>query len=173
MVAEIELLTSEVSRLMTTAQRPALDDERPTRPARASASSAVESHGQSNAEGDLIALAKRSLAYRPAAGPPLPCTNSTRRPVDPESIRRSALFDADWYIEAYPDVAAACRDPWEHYLERGGFEGRDPNPWFDSDWYLAVNPDVADARINPLLHYVANGAHEATRRVATSRQPTT
>jgi hypothetical protein len=51
-------------------------------------------------------------------------------------------------------------EPILHYLEHGGFEGRDPNPLFDSDWYLETNPDVAAAGVNPLVHYIRWGAAE-------------
>jgi glycosyltransferase involved in cell wall biosynthesis len=35
-------------------------------------------------------------------------------------------FDAAWYLEAYPDVAQAGVDPWEHYWRHGAMEGRLP-----------------------------------------------
>ncbi len=71
----------------------------------------------------------------------------------------AALFDAAWYRQRYPEVAAHGR-PLVHYLKRGGFEGYNPNPYFDSAWYLAVNPDVADSGVNPLVHFVRYGARE-------------
>lgn len=36
-------------------------------------------------------------------------------------------FDADWYLEQYPDVAASGMDPLEHYLKFGSAEGRLPS----------------------------------------------
>lgn len=35
-------------------------------------------------------------------------------------------FDAKWYLQQYPDVAAAGIDPWLHYLRFGKTEGRHP-----------------------------------------------
>lgn len=35
-------------------------------------------------------------------------------------------FDPAWYLAAYPDVAAAGRDPWRHYRRHGRREGRLP-----------------------------------------------
>jgi glycosyltransferase involved in cell wall biosynthesis len=70
-----------------------------------------------------------------------------------------ALFDAAWYRQRYPEVAAHA-NPLVHYLKRGGFEGYNPNPYFDSEWYLAINPDVAASGINPLVHFVRYGARE-------------
>ncbi|WP_226645174.1 glycosyltransferase [Microbulbifer variabilis] len=35
-------------------------------------------------------------------------------------------FDPQWYLQTYPDVAAAGVDPWVHYINHGRFEGRQP-----------------------------------------------
>ena len=42
-------------------------------------------------------------------------------------LRRSGLFDAQWYLEEYKDVAAAKVDPACHYIQYGSKEGRHPN----------------------------------------------
>jgi hypothetical protein len=39
-------------------------------------------------------------------------------------LRDAGLFDGDAYLRRYPDVAAANRDPLDHYLEHGYREGR-------------------------------------------------
>jgi glycosyltransferase involved in cell wall biosynthesis len=75
-------------------------------------------------------------------------------------IRASGLFDAPWYLETYPDVAARGIDPVQHYVRHGAHEGRDPNRLFSSSWYLADNPDVAELSLNPLLHFIIRGAAE-------------
>ncbi len=75
-------------------------------------------------------------------------------------IKASGLFDADWYLRQYPDVAQAGVDPLKHYIRRGGYERRNPNPEFDSEWYLTRYPDVAQAGLNPLVHYLEFGAAE-------------
>lgn len=75
-------------------------------------------------------------------------------------LNRSWLFDGDWYLLRYPDVAQAEWDPVEHYLRFGAKELRDPGPCFSTSSYLTDNPDVAEAGINPLLHYVKYGSHE-------------
>ena len=38
-----------------------------------------------------------------------------------------AEFDAAWYLQRYPDIAAAGVDPFEHYLLWGWREGRNPS----------------------------------------------
>lgn len=81
-------------------------------------------------------------------------------------VRDSDLFDAQWYLAAYPDVAKAAgysQAPHEHYLRHGGFEGRNPCPEFDSAYYLKQSPDVAEAGTNPLVHYLQHGRKEGRR----------
>ncbi len=70
------------------------------------------------------------------------------------------LFDRQWYLSRYPDVAKAGVDALDHYLAYGAAENRDPNPYFDSAWYLGQNPDVGDAGLHPLLHYLQHGGRE-------------
>jgi glycosyltransferase involved in cell wall biosynthesis len=76
---------------------------------------------------------------------------------DVEAIRASGLFDADWYLATYPDVAAQGMDPVEHYLWLGARLRRNPSPTFETAGYLDMNGDVAATGVNPLLHYVKWG----------------
>jgi glycosyltransferase involved in cell wall biosynthesis len=75
-------------------------------------------------------------------------------------IGGSPLFDAQWYLKRYPDVAATRMDPLLHYIEQGVKTKHDPGPHFSTSWYLRKYHDVADAGINPLHHYVIFGAAE-------------
>lgn len=68
------------------------------------------------------------------------------------------LFDAQWYLAQYPEVAAAGIDPLVDYLTAGAYQGRDPNPLFNTRWYLSEYPEVASAGINPLVDYICFGA---------------
>lgn len=72
----------------------------------------------------------------------------------------SDCFDANYYLRAYPDIAAAGVDPYTHFMNYGKNEGRNPNSFFSTSGYLAAYPDVASAGVNPLLHYINNGATE-------------
>jgi glycosyltransferase involved in cell wall biosynthesis/SAM-dependent methyltransferase len=85
-------------------------------------------------------------------------------------IRRSGLFDGQYYLERSPDVAKAGVDPARHYLLRGWKEGRDPSANFSTARYLADYPDVARARVNPLVHYLRHGRREG-RRVPSASLP--
>jgi hypothetical protein len=57
-------------------------------------------------------------------------------------------FDAEGYLQRYPDVAAALNDraitaPLDHFASTGYFEGRvGCEERVDEDWYRANNPDV-------------------------------
>jgi O-antigen biosynthesis protein len=81
-----------------------------------------------------------------------------------EAILRSQLFDEQWYLQKYSDIAKARLDPITHYIEFGAHEGRNPNPLFDTAWYLSYYPDVAAAGVNPLMHYVEHGSREQEGR---------
>lgn len=70
------------------------------------------------------------------------------------------LFNADWYLKRYPDVAEAGVSPLTHYIERGAAAGYDPHPMFSFAWYLDRYPDIASAGMNPLVHYAAHGGFE-------------
>ena len=85
-------------------------------------------------------------------------------------IAASGLFDRDWYLAAYPDVASCGTDADKHYLEHGWREGRDPGPHFSTKAYLKANPDVAAQGLNPLLHYAGYGEAEGRRISPSLRQ---
>ena len=80
------------------------------------------------------AVAAPEPAEEPAPAPP---PDRPRSPVAEEIaiIRGARLFDEPWYLERYPDVAAAGADPIEHYLTVGAAEGRDPGPLFQTAYY--------------------------------------
>jgi hypothetical protein len=93
-----------------------------------------------------------------------------RRTEQLQAIESSGLFDRDWYLVAYPDVAAAGVEPLEHFFDLGWREGRDPGPGFATSAYLKANPDVARTAINPLFHYIEFGRSEG-REVPAHRAP--
>jgi chromosome segregation ATPase len=47
-----------------------------------------------------------------------------RRKREHEAYRRTGLFDAQLYLQNYPDVAADGMDPVRHYIQHGMAEGR-------------------------------------------------
>lgn len=87
-------------------------------------------------------------------------TNDLRDFIVTESNRAEGFFDAEWYTVNYPDVVAAKLDPFDHYMNHGYIDGRNPGPEFDTNFYLQTYPDVASAGVNPLYHFLCQGRAE-------------
>jgi len=75
---------------------------------------------------------------------------------DLDLIKSSTLFDQDWYLAIYPDVAQAKVDPYQHYLQHGIFEGRSGIPPI----YEAKEGSVG---FDPSRDTVLVVSHEASR----------
>lgn len=72
----------------------------------------------------------------------------------------STLFDADWYLARYPEVAKAKKSPIQHFMTEGWPKNFNPCEFFDTAWYLSQYPDVGEAGLNPLIHYESIGYQE-------------
>jgi len=88
-----------------------------------------------------------------------------RWPMDPiaGNIDRDRLkdilrefFDADFYLQQYPDIKEAGFDALEHYVTSGFSEGRIPFPGFEPREYLADHGLSDDD--SPLYHYAIFGS---------------
>ena len=79
---------------------------------------------------------------------------------DLELVRNSELFDPEWYLEQYPDVAILDMDPAEHFLWLGAKLMRNPSLQFYMRDYLEANPDVARSATHPFVHYEKTGRRE-------------
>lgn len=75
-------------------------------------------------------------------------------------VEKSDLFDASWYRETYPDIAASSLSAAEHFVRAGAYEGRNPGPKFDSIKYHMANPEVAAQKLPALVHYLRHGQAE-------------
>jgi len=71
---------------------------------------------------------------------------------DKEIISSSTLFDTDFYLNKYPDIARAGVDPIKHYCEFGFKEGRNPSSTFDTKSYIQTKKLKQSQ--NPLVHYI-------------------
>ncbi|HMG66450.1 MAG TPA: rhamnan synthesis F family protein [Chitinophagaceae bacterium] len=69
-------------------------------------------------------------------------------------IKKSELFDFNWYQELYRDVPASDNGKIRHYIEKGVFEDRSPHPLFDTKWYR--NFYGLGKRTNPFIHFILN-----------------
>ena len=72
------------------------------------------------------------------------------------AIKKSALFDAEWYRKVYNVPLFQAED----YLRGGWKKGRNPSARFSNAVYLALHPDVKESGIAPLLHYERSGRAE-------------
>jgi hypothetical protein len=77
-----------------------------------------------------------------------------------EGRNPNPIFNTNWYLATYRDVAEAGINPLVHYVCWGSTEGRDPGPDFSTIGYLQANTDVAIAGTEPLLHFLRFGAAE-------------
>ena len=75
-------------------------------------------------------------------------------------VRSSKWFDAQWYLENYPEVIRSGVDPAAHYVRNGLDPTWNPGPDFVGAEYLSLNPDVMLAKVNPLIHFERNGLCE-------------
>ncbi len=75
-------------------------------------------------------------------------------------IKKSNLFDCEYYLLQNEDVKNAKMNPIKHYLKFGWKEGRNPSVKFDGNEYLNKRSDVRVAGICPLVHYLKFGKNE-------------
>jgi glycosyltransferase involved in cell wall biosynthesis len=90
------------------------------------------------------------------------------------------LFDARWYVAAYPETSASGLAPFRHYERYGAAKGYRPNPFFDAQWYgrrYGTGAAAAwrhylkfgdDARFDPGPHFSASRYLHENRDVARS-----
>lgn len=71
---------------------------------------------------EWLVLLHQKMTRRPKWWNLMP--ESWRRRREHEWLQRAGLFDADGYLQRYPDVAAVGFDPLEHYLRHGLQESR-------------------------------------------------
>lgn len=99
------------------------------------------------------------LAGKQPTADPAPST-MVAAGIDPWAFARvveSGVFDPDWYLATYPDVAAAGIDPLVHFMTQARSEHRCPGPYFDTGWYLHEYADDLPEGANPLAFYLDRG----------------
>lgn len=80
-------------------------------------------------------------------------------------ITQSALFDANWYQQRYPDVGLSGMSPAMHYLLLGARLQRDPGPQFSCRSYLAEHPQAQGQ--SAFLHFLTASQQQALPTVQT------
>jgi hypothetical protein len=77
---------------------------------------------------------------------------------DERLIRSSGLFDPEWYLATYPDLAGSGISPLRHFVRHGAMEGRNPSANFDCSAYRRSHPEAELQHVNPLAHAIRTGA---------------
>lgn len=81
-------------------------------------------------------------------------------------LKKSKLFDSEWYLKNYPDVSRSGADPVAHFIQHGAREGRNPSSLFDTMWYCRQYPDVTLSGYNPVIHHILIGEHLGRKTIA-------
>ena len=68
-------------------------------------------------------------------------------------LKKSVLFDKEWYINKYSDVRKSGIDPYFHYLKYGWKEGRNPSESINGGNYLRSYQYLLKLDINPVEFY--------------------
>jgi hypothetical protein len=80
------------------------------------------------------------------------------RPQRETKLKQSDLFDADWYVAAYPESNSSGISPWSHFVIVGSALGHDPNAFFDVAAYAAQQGTPERDSLAAMRHYEAKGA---------------
>ena len=78
---------------------------------------------------------------------------------DKALARLQDAFDAAFYLETNPDLPQPI-DPFQHFMDVGWQQRRDPAPWFSVERYLQTQRDVAETGANPFAHFLLTGCRE-------------
>ncbi len=75
---------------------------------------------------------------------------------DYKIVKKSGLFDEEYYLRAYSDIRKADIPPLKHFCEFGWRENRNPSSAFNTEIYLNDNPSIKNLDINPLIDFINN-----------------
>ncbi len=130
----------------------------------------AHTYAQAQVVQEVVGAIQSSRSYRIGhrlarlAGRPGPAVSPYETPiaasVDPSDVAQvleSGIFDGDWYLATYPDVAATGADPLSHFMTQARSEHRCPGPLFDTGWYVNQYDDEIPEGRNPLAYYLTTG----------------
>jgi hypothetical protein len=99
------------------------------------------------AEGQTrISARSRVTADRGPAAPDVQIAERGSIKLEIELIRKSGLFDQDYYLERYPEVKDSGIDPLLHFFTIGAKQGKNPNEYFDTNYYALQMQELAPAQ---------------------------
>lgn len=75
-----------------------------------------------------------------------------------DRVRRSKHFDADWYLETYPNIKAMGMAAAEHFANYGASMLRDPSPEFSTAFFVDTHSkaQTTSQLIDMMMGEVAN-----------------
>lgn len=82
---------------------------------------------------------------------------------DYKIIKKSGLFDKEYYLSNNLDVYESKMDPLTHFINYGWKEERNPSLDFNTTFYLSTYTDVKESGINPLIHFIKFGRKEGRK----------
>ena len=88
-----------------------------------------------------------------------PCHIETQDFGEAALARIREAFDPVFYRETNPDLPGDI-DPFQHFMQIGWRQRRDPAHWFSVEHYLRTQDDVAVADRNPFAHFLLTGCRE-------------
>ena len=79
-------------------------------------------------------------------------------------VKKSGIFDPDWYRERIPGLKNSNQDPLIHYVDFGVKEGKSPSPLFDLNFYgKTYGVEESD---DLFVHYLTTGITENNKPCA-------
>lgn len=76
------------------------------------------------------------------------------------SIKKSNLFNDEYYIKQLPINSITNQDPSIHYTLHGDLYSANPSPEFNSRYYTTRYKDIARSRTPALIHFINHGKRE-------------
>ena len=74
-------------------------------------------------------------------------------------------FDPEYYAENNPDITCSRNELFDHFMQQGWKEGRNPSANFSTSFYLTQYPDIKQAGINPFTHWLVAGQKEGRQAI--------
>ncbi len=89
-----------------------------------------------------------------------------QKALDMGNIRQTILekgyFDPVWYVGNYPDLSWMTSDvAFEHFMNTGWKEGRQPSSHFPLSAYLTYNEHLFPGQDNPLVDFICSGRDDS------------
>lgn len=98
-----------------------------------------------------------SLASRLNAHVPEPISQTALHETEEANdLLYFPIFDPEYYLETYPEVAQSGSDPYVHYVLSGIGECKNPGPLFNTAFYIQMVNET-EALFNPLAHFLSYG----------------